>query len=133
MTAMPEVLELRVEADVVTSLAKAVRNLARGLRFSLVDQTRMITAASELARNTLVRTAAARCAGPSSSATGATGLRLDSRETFGQRQNSPICELALTDGWTRVAAAGMPGLSGRLKRLRSTSSPFDPWWARAPA
>jgi len=32
---------------------QAVRNLAVGLGFSLVDQTKVVTAASELARNTI--------------------------------------------------------------------------------
>ena len=53
MTPTPDRLDLRVESDVVTC-RQAVRRLAQSLRFSLVDQTRLITAASELARNTLV-------------------------------------------------------------------------------
>jgi serine/threonine-protein kinase RsbT len=41
------------EADVV-QVRKAVREWASEIGFGLVDQTKMITAASELARNTLV-------------------------------------------------------------------------------
>jgi serine/threonine-protein kinase RsbT len=37
-----------------------VRQLAVELRFSLVDQTKLVTAASELARNTLTTAEAAR-------------------------------------------------------------------------
>ena len=53
MTPTPDALELRVENDIV-ACRQAVRRIAQTLHFSLVDQTRLITAASELARNTLV-------------------------------------------------------------------------------
>ena len=44
---------LRSEEDIVFSRQK-VRALTQQLKFSLVDQTKMVTAASELSRNTLV-------------------------------------------------------------------------------
>ena len=47
-----EVLELRSGADVV-SVRQAVRTWSVEAGFSLVDQTKMVTAASELARNTV--------------------------------------------------------------------------------
>ena len=46
-------MPLRSEQDIVLS-RQAVRRLTQALSFSLVDQTKFITAASELARNTLV-------------------------------------------------------------------------------
>ena len=46
-------LPVRTEEDIVHSRQK-VRVLAQQLKFSLVDQTKMITAASELSRNTVV-------------------------------------------------------------------------------
>ena len=45
-------LEVRSSTDIVL-VRQAVRKWAVELGFSLVDQTKMITAASELARNTL--------------------------------------------------------------------------------
>jgi serine/threonine-protein kinase RsbT len=48
-----ELHELRSSRDVMLS-RQVVRRLALDLEFSLVDQTKMITAASELARNTLI-------------------------------------------------------------------------------
>jgi serine/threonine-protein kinase RsbT len=45
-----EVLPVRTSNDVVLARQK-VRQLAVELRFSLVDQTKLVTAASELARN----------------------------------------------------------------------------------
>jgi serine/threonine-protein kinase RsbT len=47
-----ESLELRSSADVV-SVRQFVRTWAIDAGFSLVDQTKMVTAASELARNTI--------------------------------------------------------------------------------
>ena len=48
-----ETLPIRSESDVVV-VRQAVRAWAAELRFSLVDQTKMVTAASELARNALI-------------------------------------------------------------------------------
>jgi serine/threonine-protein kinase RsbT len=47
-----ETLPIRSSADVV-AVRQKVRAWAAELRFSLVDQTKLVTAASELARNTL--------------------------------------------------------------------------------
>src|SRR5690348_10969953 len=47
-----ETLPIRSDADVVL-VRQTVRNVAVELRFGLVDQTKIVTAASELARNTL--------------------------------------------------------------------------------
>ena len=111
MTPMPEVLELRVEADVVIC-RQAVRSLAQGLRFSLVDQTRMITAASELARNTLVYGGGGEMRWAVVQREARAGLRLDFED---HGQGIPDIALALTDGWTSGGGMGL-GLSGS-KRL----------------
>ena len=107
MTPMPEVLELRVEADVVIC-RQAVRGLAQGLRFSLVDQTRMITAASELARNTLVYGGGGQMRWAVVQREARAGLRLDFED---HGQGIPDIALALTDGWTSGGGMGL-GLSG---------------------
>ena len=52
-TAPDELLELRSEDDVVRA-RQTVRRWARELGFSLVDETKTVTAASEIARNTVV-------------------------------------------------------------------------------
>ena len=51
-TVRSEVMELRSAADVV-GVRQMVRTMAVEAGFSLVDQTKMVTAASELARNTI--------------------------------------------------------------------------------
>ena len=48
-----ETVKVNAEQDVVL-VRQAVRRLSLELRFSLVDQTKMVTAASELARNLLI-------------------------------------------------------------------------------
>jgi serine/threonine-protein kinase RsbT len=47
-----ELIPVRTSEDVV-AVRTAVRRLATELRFGLVDQTKIVTAASEIARNTL--------------------------------------------------------------------------------
>lgn len=48
----PTTLPLKTDEDVV-KLRKCVRENLLSLGFSLIEQTKMVTAASELARNTL--------------------------------------------------------------------------------
>jgi serine/threonine-protein kinase RsbT len=56
-------MPVRSDEDVVR-LRKLVREQLISLGFSLVDQTKMVTAASELARNTHVMAAVAKCISP---------------------------------------------------------------------
>ena len=111
MTPTPEALDLRVENDIVTC-RQAVRRVAQTLHFSLVDQTRLITAASELARNTLVYGGGGRMRWTVLKRDTRTGLQLDFED---QGPGIPDLALALTDGWTSGGGMGL-GLSGS-KRL----------------
>jgi serine/threonine-protein kinase RsbT len=52
VTETSETLAIRSSADVV-AVRQATRALAERVGFSLVDQTKLVTAASELARNTI--------------------------------------------------------------------------------
>jgi serine/threonine-protein kinase RsbT len=100
-------LPIRSSDDVVL-VRQAVRKLSIEQGFSLVDQTKMITAASELARNALdyggggtVRLEALQ-----------DGIRKGVRLTFeDQGPGIPDIDLALTDGYTTGKGMGM-GLSG---------------------
>jgi serine/threonine-protein kinase RsbT len=107
-----DVLPLRSEHDIVLA-RQAVRKLAQQIAFSLVDQTKMVTAASELARNTVVYGGGGEMTWEIHSGD---GLRKGLRLTF-QDQGPGIAnlELAMTDGWTSGSGMGM-GLSG-AKRL----------------
>jgi serine/threonine-protein kinase RsbT len=99
------------EQDVVLA-RQAVRKLAQEITFSLVDQTKMVTAASELARNTLIYGGGGRMGWEILQDGGKTGLRLTFRD---EGPGIPDLKLALTDGWTSGSGMGM-GLSG-TKRL----------------
>ena len=111
MTPTPDALELHVEADIVTC-RQAVRRLTQSLNFSLVDQTRMVTAASELARNTLVYGGGGEMRWEVVRRDERAGLRLDFED---HGRGIPDLGLALTDGWTSGGGMGL-GLSGS-KRL----------------
>jgi serine/threonine-protein kinase RsbT len=100
-------LPLRNEHDIVLG-RQAVRRMAQELSFSLVDQTKMVTAASELARNALIYGGGGLLKWEMLQDGGKRGLRL----TF-QDQGPGIADigLALTDGWTSGKGLGL-GLTG---------------------
>ena len=112
MTPTPEAsLALREEQDIVVC-RQAVRKLAQELKFSLVDQTKMVTAASELARNTVVYGGGGEMRWEIVQRNLQSGLRV----TFEDHgQGIEDVDLAMTDGWTSGIGLGL-GLSGS-KRL----------------
>jgi serine/threonine-protein kinase RsbT len=106
-----ETIQIRTEQDIVQA-RKIVRLLTQDSGFSLVDQTKLVTAASELARNTVIYGG------------GGTlfwellvdGLKKGVRLTFkDEGPGIPDLSLAMKDGWTSGGGLGM-GLSG-TKRL----------------
>jgi serine/threonine-protein kinase RsbT len=106
-----DVLPLLAEKDVVLA-RQVVRTLALELKFSLVDQTKMVTAASELARNTVIYGGGGEMRWEIVNDGMRNGLRLIFKD-----DGPGIADLkqALTDGWTSGGGLGM-GLSGS-KRL----------------
>ena len=102
---------LRTGEDVVR-LRSTVRERAVGVGFSLVDQTKIVTAASELGRNTIQYGGGghARICVVTNGAR--RGLRL---EFIDQGPGIADIPLAMTDGWTSGGGLGL-GLSG-AKRL----------------
>ena len=102
---------LHSEADIVAS-RQTVRQLTQQLKFSLVDQTKMITAASELSRNVLVHGGGGRMRWELLDEGARRGLRLHFED---EGPGIPDIQLALTDGWTSGGGMGL-GLPGS-KRL----------------
>ncbi|MGW0904916.1 ATP-binding protein [Streptomyces sp. NPDC002853] len=103
----PQVYAITHNRDVV-GIRQTIRVLAQRCRLSLVDQTKMITAASELARNTLVY-------GGGGSVTAGI-VEKDGRQGVAAvfEDEGPGIEdvaRAMTDGWTSGAGLGL-GLSG---------------------
>ena len=111
MTPRQESLQIDSGEQLVT-VRQAVRAKAEELRFSLVDQTRIITAASELARNTLQHGGGGSVAIEIVENGTRRGLRLTFKD---QGPGIPDLELAMKDGYTTGGGLGL-GLSGS-KRL----------------
>jgi serine/threonine-protein kinase RsbT len=106
-----EQLALRSGEDVVR-LRQAVRERAVAAGFSLVDQTKMVTAASELGRNTIQYGGGGKAVIYALSNGSRRGLRL---EFVDQGPGIKDLALALRDGFTTGGGLGL-GLSG-AKRL----------------
>lgn len=106
-------MPIHSESDVVL-VRQTARKWATELGFSLVDQTKILTAASELARNTLIHGGGGSVRLESLSE----GIRKGLRLTF-EDQGPGIAdiELALRDGYTTGNGLGL-GLSGS-RRLMS--------------
>jgi serine/threonine-protein kinase RsbT len=104
-------MPVRTEEDIVASRQK-VRLLTQQLKFSLVDQTKMITAASELSRNTVVHGGGGHMRWEILDQGVKRGLRLVFEDNG---PGIPDLKLALTDGWTSGGGMGL-GLPGS-KRL----------------
>lgn len=106
-----ETLPIRTSSDVVLVRQK-VRSWAAELRFSLVDQTKIVTAASELARNTLEHGKGGEVRLELLERPARLGLRL----VFEDRgPGIPDIALALKEGYTTGHGLGL-GLGG-AKRL----------------
>jgi serine/threonine-protein kinase RsbT len=111
-----EVLSIRAPEHIV-DVRRRVRDVAVRLGFSLVDQTKLVTAASELARNTLDHGGG----GQVTLQTLNHGTRRMIRLIF-EDQGPGIAdlELALKDGWTSGSGLGL-GLGG----ARRLSNEFE--------
>ena len=106
-----ESLPIRSEQDIVFA-RQAVRRLTQELGFGLVDQTKLVTATSELARNALVYGLGGTMVCDLLSEGARNGLRL---QFIDQGPGIADVAQAMTDGWTSGQGLGL-GLSG-AKRL----------------
>jgi serine/threonine-protein kinase RsbT len=116
-----DVVPLRVDGDVVRA-RQATRSLSAELGFSLVDQTKVVTAASELARNTITH-------GKGGTATIETleeGARRGIRLIFeDEGPGIPDVERAMQDGYSTGSGMGL-GLGGSRRLVHEfdiTSTP----------
>ncbi len=117
-----DVIQVRTQQDIVNA-RHVVRMRAVAAGFRLVDQTKIVTAASELARNTV------------SYGGGGTlrieiledGLRTGLRLTFEDR-GPGIADigLALTDGYTTSGGMGL-GLSGSKRLVNEFDISVEAW------
>jgi serine/threonine-protein kinase RsbT len=106
-----QTLDIRSGDDVVR-VRQFVRTKAQEIRLSLVDQTKLVTAASELARNTLVHGGEGNAVVETVERGGRRGVRAVFADSG---PGIPDLDLAMTAGWTSGGGMGL-GLSG-AKRL----------------
>jgi serine/threonine-protein kinase RsbT len=105
--AVPERQTISSDQDVVR-VRQLVRTFAVAVKLSLVDQTKLVTAASELARNTLVYGGG----GTAEVERVENGRRSGIRIVFADQGPGIVdLDLALTDGYTTGGGLGL-GLSG---------------------
>jgi serine/threonine-protein kinase RsbT len=106
-TSTNDVLPLRNEHDVVLA-RQHVRRLTQELGFGLVDQTKLVTAASELARNAVIYGKGGVVRWEKLIDGPRRGLRL---HFIDEGPGIPDLQQAMTDGWTSGSGLGL-GLSG---------------------
>jgi len=114
-TSTTDVLPLRTEHDIVLA-RQQVRRLTQQLGFGLVDQTKMVTAASEMARNAVIYGKGGVVRWETLTDGARRGLRL---HFIDEGPGIPDLQQAMTDGWTSGSGMGL-GLSGakRLERKK---------------
>jgi serine/threonine-protein kinase RsbT len=106
-----DILPIRSSEDIVI-VRTAVRKAAIAAKLGLVDQTKLVTAASEIARNTLDYGKGGQVTIERVQAAKA-GIRLKFEDNGPGIAN---IELALTDGWTSGSGMGL-GLSGTRRLM----------------
>ena len=119
--ARTETAPVRNESDIV-NVRQATRVWSTECKFSLVDQTKMVTAASELARNTVIYGGG----GTVKMELLADGIRKGLRLTFtDQGPGISDVERALSDGYTSGSGLGL-GLGGARRLVNEFEINSEP-------
>jgi serine/threonine-protein kinase RsbT len=115
-----ESLSLSSEQDIVAARQK-VRKVSQQIGFSIVDQTKIVTAASELARNAVVYGGGGILEWETIDQNGRSGLRLTVSD---QGPGIEDLTLAMKDGWTsgRGMGLGLPGTKRLVNDFSITSA-----------
>ncbi|MEU6799454.1 ATP-binding protein [Streptomyces neyagawaensis] len=114
-------LPIASDADLAW-VRQQVRHSAADVGFGLVQQTKLVTAASELARNTLVHGGGGHAEITPLDDRGRRGLRLSFVDTG---QGIRDIDLAMSDGYTTGGGLGM-GLSGARRLVEDFTVDSDP-------
>lgn len=121
----PDTLPVRERADIVL-VRRRVQHRAQALELDLVTQTKIVTAASELARNTLIHGGGGEVVidvvADNSVTPLRTGLRLDFHD---DGPGIPDVEQALREGWSsgHGLGLGLPGSRRLVAIFELTTSP----------
>ena len=116
-----EIVQIR-SGEQVVGARQIVRSRAADLGFSLVDQTRIVTAASELARNALQHGKGGTMKLETLNSGNRRGLRLTFED---QGPGIADIELAMKDGYSTVGGLGL-GLSGSKRLMNEFSISSSP-------
>ena len=108
----PQVQQIVTDDDVVR-VRQLVRAAAVATKLTLVDQTKLVTAASELARNTLVHGGGGRAEVEPVSNGSRRGIRI---RFVDEGPGIPDVDWALTDGYSSGGGLGL-GLSGARRLM----------------
>src|SRR5215472_11546116 len=119
--AKSEGMRLVREQDVVLA-RQAIRKAAQQIGFSIVDQTKIVTAASELARNAVVYGGGGTLQWEPVAKDGRRGLRLT---VIDEGPGIEDTTLAMKDGWTTGTGLGMglPGAKRLVNEFKLVSKP----------
>lgn len=114
-------MPIRNEQQIVVG-RQIVRTLCQGLKFSLVEQTKMVTAASELSRNTLVHGGGGRMCWNVFDLNGKQALELVFED---EGPGIADLKLAMTDGFTTGSGMGLglPGSKRLVNEFKIDSEP----------
>jgi serine/threonine-protein kinase RsbT len=116
-----ESYQISSDADVVR-VRQSVRTLAVTAKLSLIDQTKLVTAVSELARNTLIHGGGGDATVEVVTAGARRGVRVEFVDTG---PGISDVALALTDGWSSGSGMGL-GLSGARRLVDDFDLHSDP-------
>ena len=117
------VTTLPITSDMeIAGVRQAVREVAVAVGFSLVEQTKVVTAASELARNTLVHGGGGRLEITILEQSGGQGIRLRFSD---EGPGIADVESALADGYTTGHGLGL-GLGGARRLVQEFSIDTGP-------
>ncbi len=116
-----QTLPLKQETDIVL-IRQKVRKAAEEARLGLVSQTKIVTAASEIARNALIYGGGGECLLETTLRGGRTALRLVISD---QGPGIADIERALVDGYTSGSGLGL-GLSGSRRLVDEFSIESQP-------
>lgn len=117
----PKTLPLRGESDIVQA-RREVRDLTIKIGFSLIEQTKFVTATSEIARNTLVHGRGGEMTIEEISREGRRGIRLVFTD---QGPGIPDIETAMRDGFTTGNGMGL-GLAGTRRLVQEFGIRSEP-------
>ena len=116
-----ETYQVTGDADVVR-VRQTVRTLAVSAKLTLVDQTKLVTAVSELARNTVVHGGGGAVTIEAVTAGGRHGIRVAFVDTG---PGIADVTLAMTEGWSSGGGLGL-GLSGARRLVDDFDLRSDP-------